>query len=282
MKTVNVKVTPKQLSIYLTGAIDSQSVAALTAEFETGFDYYQYREVTLQINSPGGEYKAMRALLDEIDRRAANDCTVQVHAGQVCASAAALVLASGQWGQRVVDRDTRLLFHWVRAPMRDGLALTSDVAADLAKGLATTDQKVLARLVGRMERSAGGINALIAVMETRLSALEVNWIGVEEALDNETKATSASKTEWVRRLRRQLNKWQPESNSGKLSQAVIDYLSARFQHDTLMDLREAYCLALVDIVCGVLPQKLGEVPAPSVAYDLVSDTNECTPREKQH
>jgi len=253
MHPIDITMNEKQLAITLTGAIDTQSVQLLINEIELGFDYYKFSELALRLNSPGGEYTAMRNLMDVMTARKANNHVIHVHANQVCASAAALVLATGHWGTRSVELDTELLFHWSRATVPVGQTLTSGGAANLAHGLSAANQRVLDRLVSAMCRGAGSSQKLVESIAWRLDSLLAYWDDVEMALRSDAVPRSARQYEWVKELQRQLKRWVSEADAHKQKSGVMAYLKSRFERDSIMDLREAYAVCLIDVVNGVLP-----------------------------
>ncbi len=254
MYPLEIAMNEKHLSVTLTGPIDTATVRLLANEVRLGFDYYQFSEMTLTLDSPGGEYNAMRSLLDIIHKRKAQNCHVHVQATQLCASAAALVLAHGQWGTRSVEPGTKLLFHWARASFKDGLTLTSDAAASLAQGLSTTDQRTLEHLVDCLCAGAGNAGKLVAEISSRLDGLLDDWGDIAAALGSDSDARAPKQIEWVKDLQRNLKRWLSEPSSVKQKAALVTTLKARFEKDSLMDLREAYALCLIDGVSGVLPR----------------------------
>lgn len=253
MHPIDITMNEKQLALTLTGVIDTQSVQLLINEIELGFDYYKFSELDLKLNSPGGEYTAMRNLMDVMTSRKASNHVIHVHANQVCASAAALLLATGHWGSRSVELDTELLFHWSRVAVPVGQTLTSGGAANLAYGLSAANQRVLDRLVSGMCCGAGSIQKLVGVIAKRLDSLLTSWDDVEMALRRDSMPRPARQYEWVKELKRQLKRWVSEADANKLKAGVMAYLKSRFERDSVMDLREAYAICLIDVVKGVLP-----------------------------
>jgi ATP-dependent protease ClpP protease subunit len=254
MNNFEIDMNENQLTLALSGQIDTQSVRNLASEIRLGFDYYKFSEVTVTLDSPGGEYIAMHSLLEIINKRKAKNCSVHIRAGRQCASAAALLLAHGKWGTRSVEPTTHLLFHWARASFKEGLTLTSGGAANLAHGLSTIDQRVLEQLVDCLCAGAGNTGMLMAEVQSRLDALLQDWDEVARALPTEDGVRAPKQVEWVRDLQRNLKRWQAEPKSTKQKAALVSALKARFEKDTAMDLREAYALCLIDSVNEVLPR----------------------------
>lgn len=266
MQRIQVSMNEQSLSIVLTGAIDAESVQDLGREIELGFDYYKFSEITLQLNSPGGDFNAMRTLMEQIRRYARKNLPIHVHAGQMCASAAALVLASAHWGTRCVQMDTQLLFHWSRVSMASGMVLTGELAAHLARNLSELDQVIMSQLVHSLCAGAGGQSALVHLIEVRLHGLLKNWPQQEAAMHFDSKETSVKKLAWVRDLQRTLMRWKAQPDPVKKVSALTQYLQDRFERDAVMDLRQAYCLCLIDTIKGLFPVQ-GNTPVSDIEQD---------------
>lgn len=253
MEHIEFSMNEQQLAVTLNGEITSEAVRRLVSEIRLGFDYYKFPQITLRLDSPGGEYKAMKALIDACNAYRAENLSVHVQASQQCASAAALVLAQGHWGTRTVEPDTQLLFHWVRTSFQAGQILTSDLAANLARGLSSTDDKILERLVASMCRGAGNETALIKTIVDRLDELLNNWNATAAGLSEDAPQNCVKSCEWLKELQRNVKRWIALADTTRQKAAVISFLKARFEKDSVMDLREAYALCLIDAVRGVLP-----------------------------
>jgi ATP-dependent protease ClpP protease subunit len=255
MSGIDVMMNEKRLALGLRGDIVGATVQELIRELDYGFDYYKFPAITVSLSSPGGEYTAMRALLDTFKTRRSNNFQINVHASQMCASAAALVLAHGTWGTRTVEIGTHLQFHWARAMVQVGQVLTSDIAATLARGLSTLDKKVIDQLVVSMSDGAGSNRALVQTMSARLDELLDNWDELARVLRLGVDPRPAKKVTWVKDLQRNVKRWAAESDESKRTEAIVASLNARFELDSVMDLREAYALCLIDVVRGVLPMQ---------------------------
>lgn len=254
MESIKVSMNEKRLVISLNGQINAATVDGLIKELNVGFDYYQYPAITVRLDSPGGDYTSMRTLMNAINVHHLANQHIHVHAAQICASAAALILAHGAWGTRTVEPHTTLLFHWARASLEVGQVITSDMASSLAKGLSTADQKVLEQLVCSMSGGAGSNIVLVRTMSKRLDEVLVNWCEISRTSQNHTEAKSVKQPVWLKALQRQIKRWTAETDERKRTAAIVSCLKARFELDSIMDLREAYVLCLIDVVSGVLPR----------------------------
>ncbi|MBP9906278.1 MAG: ATP-dependent Clp protease proteolytic subunit [Rhodoferax sp.] len=266
MQRIQVSMNEQSLSIVLTGPIDAESVQDLGHEIELGFEYYKFNEITLKLNSPGGDFNAMRSLMEQIKCYRRKNLPIHVHAGQMCASAAALVLANAHWGTRSVQMDTQLLFHWSRTSMASGMVLTGELAAHLARNLSAHDQVIMSQLVHSLCAGAGGGSALVHLLEARLHVLLKNWPQQEAAMHFDSKENSVKKLAWVRDLQRSLMRWKAQPDPVKKVSALTQYLQDRFERDSMMDLRQAYCLCLIDKINGLFPIQ-GTTPASDVEHD---------------
>lgn len=253
MESIDVSMNEKQLVLTLTGQITALSAQALLKEIDLGFDYYQFPEITVCLDSPGGEYRPMGVLIDSFNARRLNRHPIHVQATRVCASAAALVLAHGKWGTRTVEPDTHLQFHWARATFQVGQVLTSDVAASLARGLVTVDQKTLERLVASMCQGAGGESELVGTMSLRLQSLLDQWDSTARVLYRDADPEPARQCTWLKDLQRLTKRLAQQLEPNRQTAVIVSFLKSRFEQDTVMDLREAFALGLIDVVRGVLP-----------------------------
>ncbi len=102
-------------SIRLTGDIDMPVCYALIDELKLLREYYQFRTIELQIDSPGGSAEALHhMLLSMRDWTQGNGRVLKTVALSQACSAAALLLSFGTIGHRRAMASSRLLYH----PMR--------------------------------------------------------------------------------------------------------------------------------------------------------------------
>ena len=282
METIEVAMNEKNMAIILTGPINTASVKRLVQEMDYGFDYYQFSGITVQLDSPGGEYKAMLTLLDCMKRRQQANQLINMQATHVCASAAALVHAHGTWGTRTVEPDTHLLFHWARALFQVGQVVTSDMAVSLAKGLSTVDQKILERLVASMCAGAGGEQALVDTMSARLDSLLLHWDETARALSDGVDGRSANQCDWAKVLQKNIKRWQAECDVRKQVAGVVLCLKSRFEKDLAMDLREAYALCLIDVVKGILPVQKAAQTKQNMVVNVEATSVSDISKQAQH
>jgi ATP-dependent protease ClpP protease subunit len=111
--------------IRLTGEIDMTLALALLDELALLYGYYQYRNVELQINSPGGDASALHYLVEQLAPwRKAEGRTLKTAAMSDVCSAAAMLLSFGTNGHRSAMKHSRLLYHAARTIYTAGASQT--------------------------------------------------------------------------------------------------------------------------------------------------------------
>ena len=106
--------------IRLTGEIDLPVSYALLDELNLLHDYYQFREVELHIDSPGGSADALQFLVHALAPwRKGEGRVLRTFGMQDVASAAAMLLSFGTVGHRAAAKHSRLLYHSVRTVQRE-------------------------------------------------------------------------------------------------------------------------------------------------------------------
>ena len=131
--------------VVLDGDVDKASCRALLDAIGTAVDYYGYRLVEIQIDSPGGNGRPLKHLLDRLDLYRVQGVRFRTSALSIASSAGAVLVALGD--ERVAAPGSRLLFHgsWL---YRRG-QLTARDCAGLHARLSRSDDKLLYRLVDR-------------------------------------------------------------------------------------------------------------------------------------
>jgi len=105
-------------SIRLTGSIDMPIAYALLDELKLLRDYYQFRTVELQIDSPGGDVSALHHLVQSLGSWRDGSVLRTVGLHEIC-SAAAILLSFGTVGHRSASSHSRLLYHHVRTSFKE-------------------------------------------------------------------------------------------------------------------------------------------------------------------
>jgi ATP-dependent protease ClpP protease subunit len=153
---LNTTLDARNPSIRLTGAIDMPAAYALLDELKLLCDYYQFRTVELQIDSPGGDVSALHHLLQSLEpwRKGEGRVLRTVGLNEIC-SAAAILLSFGTMGHRCASSHSRLLYHPVRTSFREDQYQTLAQLRATGKQLGQWDRFVLEGLV---EHIAGSID----------------------------------------------------------------------------------------------------------------------------
>ena len=240
---------PDKAVVVYEGAICHAGAAALIQMLESLFGYYHYRRVDLRLESPGGSVEAMNYMLRQIGRHEQEGRVVAVSTTFMCASAAAVLLAMGQWGDRRVDQSTALLFHTARVDSNLH-GMTAAVSNSIFQTLLVADQRLVSMLVGRMLHETGSELALSELIRSRLQQVETDWSKLDCCLGlSKINKEGRARPDWARALAKIA---RPELQDGKFTVALKKHLYLRMQQDVRMDLREAYALCLIDEVEGVL------------------------------
>jgi ATP-dependent protease ClpP protease subunit len=131
-------------SIRITGDIDMPLCFVLIDEMKLLHDYYQFRTIELQIDSPGGSADALRYLVTSIaDWRQGNGRVLKTLALNRVCSAAAILLSFGTMGHRRALASSRLLYHPVRTVFPQGTVHTVAQLRMTSMDLEDCDSKFL-------------------------------------------------------------------------------------------------------------------------------------------
>ena len=148
-------------TLVLDGDITEDVALQLDAGLELLYGYYQYEQITLEINSAGGQVVALEHMLASLDWWRGAGRQVSTKASFRAGSAAAMLLAMGDIGSRSALGSTTLLFHSARIGGANAM-ITADAAASLGAVLQGTDLLHLERLLEHQGRGFGGWRALAA------------------------------------------------------------------------------------------------------------------------
>ena len=140
-------------AIRLTGSIDMPMAYALVDEMNLLHDYYQFRTITLQIDSPGGEADALHYMVQSLAawRRGEERILRTVGLNEIC-SAAAMLLSFGTVGHRSAHHYSRILYHPVRTIFSASASHTYAQLKMTGKRLEEWDMKFLDLLADHTAR----------------------------------------------------------------------------------------------------------------------------------
>lgn len=134
--------------VTLTGLIDQESAGLVTAQLLYLDAENSSQPIRLYLQSPGGDVYAGLAICDTMDLVKAPVSTVAVG---LCASAAAVVLASGAPGQRFCLPHSTVMIHqpWISGPAGRTTASDLKIEAEETLRLRSVLQELLAECTGR-------------------------------------------------------------------------------------------------------------------------------------
>lgn len=225
----------------LNGSICQNVAMDFRERLELLICYYQHQNLTLHINSDGGEATALRHMLDSIRLHRQKGITFATQASFKACSAGAVLLASGEPGMRSVSRQSSLLFHHSRHVLEGNRVITAEDAMRLAGMLTQVDANFEQALVAHLSEGFGDVVSLAEEGETRcrllLSRADV-LVQQQVALSCESLAIVANS---VRAM------WTACSLNRSV-EPYMTYLRTRFARDVWMELVEAYVLVLIDTV----------------------------------
>ena len=194
-----------------------------------------YRNVHLQIASPGGEVHALFYFLDALEEWQRDGLNVTTRALTSCSSAAAVLLSLGH--KREASRSSRMLYHDARYPKFENLTRRS--AENTLSTLGQTDDIVLSALAERA--------ALHSVGTSLGEELTTDDLRVLEFIRG-TYRDEQSETEWdeFRWIREWLKKTKNETGCGWRTKRWRRLYDALFLHDRAISGTLAFVLGLVD------------------------------------
>lgn len=134
-----------------TGKVTFESVHDLVKTIDSAVNYYFFKKVKIEINSPGGELKALQLFISKLQEWRAKGVVIETHAMCNVASAAAVMLSLGNVGYRTAMKDSEILYHNVR--VMGQMVVTSEKAKQLNDDLQRVDQKIMHSLLEHNEQS---------------------------------------------------------------------------------------------------------------------------------
>ena len=271
MKDVNTcavaceQMGPHNATVSYDGAICQAGAIALERHFHSLFDYYQYTRVDLRLESPGGSIEALHYILRQMAWYQQRGKDVAVHSTFTCASAAAILLAMGQFGHRTVDRSTNLLFHSARV-QPNGHGMTAVASTNLSQALIGVDRHLVDVLIDRLVIQAGGEDSLARLVLDRCHKLDEIWGDVASKLNClYPEVESKRRPDWFKALSKlAIN----SAERGRFALELKKHLYKRMQYDVRMDLREAFCTCLIDEIIGVLDDCVRVTEESDHIFDL--------------
>lgn len=261
---------PAFARLTMTGELTPALALDMRRQFRTAVEYYCHDLIEIEIDSPGGDAQALRALSTEMQWLRQHGCVIRTTAMIQACSAGALTLAMGDVGMRTVQPYTQLLFHNARATPQGGAALTANNAFAAAAHLQRLDIQVVAMLVSHLTQARGGLPALATLGLNRCKTLQREAATVASELGFETGSSATFKQKskpdmkeaaWFKSVMFAYQQVLKSDNP----KALIALLTSVFAQDSQMPLEMGWCLQLIDHVEG------SSVMGPEFELEQVQD-----------
>jgi ATP-dependent protease ClpP protease subunit len=238
--------TPHDCRIIFNGPVHAESVKALIETSNLAFEYYQYPLVTIDIESPGGEIRALHYLMGQFDFWRSQGRRIATRASISASSAAAAILALGDQGERSVERSTTVLYHFARI-FQTNSVLTAEKATDMAQKMNREDERMIDQLLTHI---VDPLDDPDATDWRGLAAARLDW--AKSFLARKNDGSHFYFPEAPARLK-SLGKLLTLKGKKPLRERVQGYLKRIFLKDEPIDLLEAWCLNLIDEIREVTP-----------------------------
>lgn len=250
---MSVTFTPKanQAEIQICGEVNQATALLLREALREAREYWHYDHLVLQINSPGGELLALKALMHEARWWRQRGGTLATEALLQAGSAAALALSLGDVGHRSVQPYTELLYHHTRLLAAGEFHLTAHHAEAAQRRLRQVDHELLHTLVGHIADGFGGVEALARAGVERCRKLSASADVVAQALGRAAglcgQGRRTSKDPASLMLKRMESVYQ-KVLAKHSPEPMIGLLADIFERDAPMPVDVAWGLLLIDAV----------------------------------
>lgn len=261
--TIAMQCRPDDALLTLHGPVTQDCALALRQNLDQAHGYWRYTRVALEINSPGGELLALRAMAHEMQRWRQQGGVFITQGRMAVASAAALALSLGDVGQRTVQPHTHLVYHHTRVLGSGDAPLTAEHAVAAARQLNQADEGLLDVLVAHLVKGFGGERALGEAGLDRCRRVQAQQVAIHKALGHESGLVAVagrSLKAGLPKLILQMEKAFEQAVEKSSIRAFRQLLSQLFTQDNRMPVDVAWVLLLVDVVEGV-PSLQCTVPA---------------------
>ena len=175
--------------IRLVGEVNNQTVFTLCDEIDLAIDYYQYKIVEIQIDSPGGAIASLDYYLSKLERWKKKGILISTLGLTSVASAAAMILSLGTIGYRRAYSSSQLLYHNARISKEKFIATKEGLISE-SKALELIDNRLQNRLVDHIfDNKINKSNKI-----TSMAYLDYNFLDKKfEELTTPIEATGISK-----------------------------------------------------------------------------------------
>lgn len=244
---------PDKARITLAGPVDQAAVLQLRRVFNSSINYYRYGVVELELQSPGGEAQAIKALASEMQSLRNAGCTVATTALMEAASAAAVALAMGSVGMRVAQPYSLLLFHDARMSRSAEHAMTATDAAAAARQLESLNKAIIDMVIQHIVSARGGVNQMALAGLARCKALQhhadriVLELGAEASINSQL-GNKGGKVKQNGNWLKALNEVYAVVLRRNDDAPMRKFLASLFALDQRMPVELAWALQLIDHV----------------------------------
>lgn len=240
MTTITVDFSSQTAVLSINGVISEETALEFERRLESLFDYYQYRSLQVDINSPGGSHSGLFHILFVMSRARKQGLRIHCKSTFLAASAGALLLALGEVGSRTVHCYTTVLFHYCRA--QNLPQVTADSAQHISQAMQQADQTVLTFIQQHLLSGFGGEQALVQEGIARCKLLL-------QAKGVTNRTTTIGDYAAIKGV---LAMWQRvETSKAKAPLSIYEQaLKKLFLVDRPLDVGSAYALGLIDLVEG--------------------------------
>lgn len=123
--------------------VNSLSIIKLCDEIDILIDYFQYKEIEIHINSPGGSIDSLLFYTNKLAEWRRNNVVIKTVVLTEASSAAAMILSLGDISNRKAYSTSKLLYHKGRYHTSSGNVLTSNDLSRMNSSLINVDEKLL-------------------------------------------------------------------------------------------------------------------------------------------
>jgi ATP-dependent protease ClpP protease subunit len=253
LMSVTCNFGPANARLTMTGELTPELVLDMRRHFRNAVEYYRYDLIEIEIDSPGGDAHALKALSTEMQWLQRHGCVIQTTAMLQACSAGALTLAMGTVGMRTIQPYTNLLFHNARVTPQGERAMTAANALAAASHLQRLDGQVVELFVNHLTNARGGLQGLAMAGLTRCQTLQreaatvVREHGIEATISADLWQKSKERRDKGGWIKSTITAYEQVLKSNK-AQAYTSLLAALFALDDKMPFEMAWTLQLIDHV----------------------------------
>lgn len=252
---MSIDFTPKEnhAVIQLAGPLTQAEALEFRRSIHEAAEYWQFKELVFELDSPGGELQALRGVTHELKCWRSQGGTVKTLALGVAGSAAAIALALGNVGQRVSLPHSVLLFHHSRL-VTDGGQLTARNAVSAAVQLQVVDRMLLSQLAEHISDGFGGAQALAHAGLTRCEHLIARAAEIADEMGPSAgvcrKPERGHRATVAAQLKGLVRAFEDVGRKGVVT-PFVEMLAKEFERDQPMPVDFAWAAMLIDQVDSV-------------------------------